>query len=69
MFADAGRTWGDNPIGEENQGWLTDVGFGLRIAPVRFSSRKIMHVDFAFPLDGDPSIDSFQILFQARSSF
>ena len=69
VFFDVGRTWGDNPVGEENQGWLKDVGFGLRFAPMRFSTNKVAHLDFAFPLDGDPSIDSVQILLEAKQSF
>jgi len=69
VFADAGRTWGENPAGEQDLGWLRDVGFGLRFAPTRFSTDKIAHLDFAFPLDGDPSIDSVQILFKAKRSF
>ena len=69
VFADVGRTWGDNPIGEPNLGWLKDVGFGLRLAPTRFSTNKVAHIDFAFPLDGDPSIDSVQILLEAKQSF
>ena len=69
VFFDVGRTWGDNPVGEENLGWLKDVGFGLRFAPTRFSTNKVAHLDFAFPLDGDPSIDSVQILLQAKRSF
>ena len=69
VFFDVGRTWGDNPVGEENLGWLKDVGFGLRFAPTRFSTNKVAHLDFAFPLDGDPSIDSVQIVLQAKRSF
>ena len=69
IFFDVGRTWGDNPIGEPNLGWLKDVGFGLRFAPTRFSTNKVAHLDFAFPLDGDPSIDSVQILLEAKRSF
>jgi outer membrane protein assembly factor BamA len=69
IFADVGRTWGDNPIGEPDLGWLKDVGFGLRLAPTRFSTNKVAHIDFAFPLDGDPSIDSVQILLEAKQSF
>jgi outer membrane protein assembly factor BamA len=69
VFFDVGRTWGDNPIGEENLGWLKDVGFGLRFAPTRFSTNKVAHLDFAFPLDGDPSIDSVQVLLEAKRSF
>jgi hypothetical protein len=69
IFADVGRTWGENPIGEENFGWLKNVGFGFRFAPTRFSTNKVAHLDFAFPLDGDPSIDSVQILLEAKRSF
>jgi len=69
IFADVGRAWGENPAGEDNLGWLRDVGFGLRFAPTRLSTDKIVHLDFAFPLDGDPSIDSMQILFKAKRSF
>jgi hypothetical protein len=69
IFADVGRSWGENPIGERNYGWLRDVGFGFRFAPTRFSTNKVAHLDFAFPLDGDPSIDSVQILLEAKRSF
>jgi hypothetical protein len=69
IFADVGRTWGANPIGEEKFGWLKNVGFGFRIAPMRFSTNKVAHLDFAFPLDGDPSIDNVQILLEAKRSF
>lgn len=69
IFADTGRTWGDNPVGGPPLGWLTDVGFGLRFAPTRTGFGKIVHLDIAFPLDGDPSIDSVQVLLTAKSSF
>lgn len=69
IFADVGRTWGDHPLGGEELGWLKDVGFGLRFAPTRTGSRKIIHLDIAFPLDGDPSIDEVQILLESKKSF
>ena len=69
VFADVGRTWGDNPVGERNYGWLKDVGFGLRLAPTRFSKDKVAHLDFAFPLDGDPSIDEVQVVLRTKRSF
>jgi len=69
VFFDVGRTWGDNPVGEPQLGWLRDVGFGLRFAPTRSSATKMAHLDIAFPLDGDPSIDSVQILLEAKRSF
>ncbi|MEO1573677.1 MAG: hypothetical protein AAFU65_01815 [Pseudomonadota bacterium] len=67
-FFDAGRTFGDNPIGGESLGWLKSVGVGLRLAPTR-GGRKVFHLDVAFPLDGDPSIDTLQISFQGKRSF
>jgi hypothetical protein len=69
IFADVGRVWGRNPLGGEPLGWLKDVGFGLRLAPTRSSSSKMLHLDIAFPLDGDPTIDSVQISLEAKRSF
>lgn len=68
-FSDIGRTWGSNPAGGEPLGWLKDVGLGLRLAPTRASGRDIIHIDVAFPLDGDPSIDSVQFLIQSKRNF
>jgi outer membrane protein assembly factor BamA len=69
IFADVGRTWGDDPLGGESLGWLSDVGFGLRLAPTRTGTRSIIHVDLAFPLNGDDSIDSVQFLIESKKSF
>ena len=69
VFADVGRVWGPNPLGPDNRGWLTDVGFGLRLAPTRFATGRIVHLDIAFPLNGDPTIDSVQILLETRKGF
>jgi hemolysin activation/secretion protein len=69
VFADAGRVWGDSPVGEERLGWLADVGIGLRLALTRSTSNKVIHVDVAFPINADPSIDSVQLLIQTRQSF
>ena len=69
VFFDAGRVWGDNPFGGENLGLLKDVGFGLRLASTRSSIGRMIHVDFAFPLDGDAAIKNFQFLVEGRRSF
>jgi len=69
IFADIGRTWGDNVLGRPNSGWLKDVGFGLRLVPTRSSGRDVIHLDIAFPLDGDTSIDNVQILLESKRSF
>ncbi len=69
IFADAGRVWGDDPLGGENLGWLSDVGLGLRLAPTRTGTRSIIHIDLAFPLNGDDSIDSVQLVIESKKSF
>jgi len=68
-FADAGRVWGESPVGGEQLGWLTDLGVGLRLAPTRASGRDVIHIDVAFPLDGDPTIDDVQFLIESKRSF
>jgi hypothetical protein len=69
VFFDAGRVWGRNPYGGENLGLLKDFGFGLRLSNTRSSIGKMIHIDFAFPLDGDPSISNFQVLMEGKRSF
>lgn len=69
VFADIGRTWGDNPVGADGSEWLRDVGFGLRLVPTRGSPGKVYHIDIAFPLDGDASIDTVQLILEGKRSF
>ena len=68
-FADIGRTFGPVAIAGTEQGWLKDVGIGLRLAPSRSGLGAVIHLDLALPLDGDPSIDSTQWLVSTRASF
>jgi outer membrane protein assembly factor BamA len=68
-FADIGRVWGENPLGSQPLGWLKDIGIGLRLVPTRASGRDVIHIDIAFPLDGDPTIDNVQFLIQSKRSF
>ncbi len=69
VFADAGATWGDNPGGSRSQGLLRDVGVGLRLGNSRSALGNVVHLDFAFPLDGGDDISRFQFLVQTRRSF
>ncbi len=69
VFADIGRTWGDNPAGGPSLGWLKNVGLGLRLGATRSSGRDVVHIDLAFPLDGDASIDDVQLLIESKASF
>jgi hypothetical protein len=69
VFFDAGRTWGTDVTGAGSLGLLRDVGIGLRLGSSRSSFGNVLHVDLAFPLDGDDDIDSVQLLVTTRRSF
>ena len=68
-FFDMGRTWGTDVTGADSLGLLKDVGIGLRFGSSRSSFGNVIHVDLAFPLDGDDSIDSVQLLVETKASF
>ena len=69
VFYDMGATWGRDPVGTVSQGLLRDVGFGLRFGNSRSALGNILHVDIAFPLDGDPSIKNVQFLVETKRRF
>jgi hypothetical protein len=68
-FVDIGRTWGESPVSTPSRGLLKDVGIGLRFGNSRSGLGNIIHVDLAFPLDGDASIDDVQILVETKERF
>jgi outer membrane protein assembly factor BamA len=68
-FFDIGRTWGDTPVNTPSLGLLKDVGIGLRIGNTRSGLGNMIHVDLAFPLDGDPSIEKVQLLIETKERF
>jgi len=68
-FMDVGRTWGTAPLAEPSLGMLRDLGFGLRFGNSRSGLGNIIHVDLAFPLDGDPSIKRVQFLVTTKATF
>lgn len=71
VFFDAGRTWGPNPAGTPQLGWLRDVGIGLRLGNSRTSFGNVVHVDLAAPLDvtGGTKISRLQLLVGTQVSF
>jgi outer membrane protein assembly factor BamA len=68
-FFDMGRTWGTDVTGAESLGLLKDVGLGLRLGSSRSSFGNVLHLDVAFPLDGDDDIASVQFLVTTKASF
>ena len=69
VFFDAGRTWGRAPLAAPSLGLLTDAGFGLRIGNSRSGLGNVIHVDLAFPFNGDSTIKRVQFLIQTEHSF
>jgi hypothetical protein len=69
VFADAGRVGGRDPRATESLGTLYDVGVGLRLSSPRASGRNVIHIDLAFPLKRDPTIDDVQLVVETKSSF
>ena len=51
------------------RGTLRDGGIGLRFGNTRSALGNVLHVDLAFPLDGDPSVKSMQFLLKTYKSF
>jgi hemolysin activation/secretion protein len=69
VFFDAGRVWGRDPRGESSLGMLYDLGIGLRLSSPRSSGRSIVHIDLAFPVGGEDSIDDVQVIIETKRSF
>ncbi|MCA3178781.1 MAG: hypothetical protein O9345_19105 [Burkholderiaceae bacterium] len=68
-FFDVGRAWGGPTADPTNDRWLANAGIGLRIFNVRASFGNVLHVDLAFPLNGDPDVRKVQLLVKVRASF
>jgi hemolysin activation/secretion protein len=68
-FFDAGRVWGAGALDQVNEGTLKDVGLGLRFGNSRSGLGNIIHVDVAFPLDGESSLKNMQFLVETRERF
>jgi len=69
VFYDIGRAWSgpyEKPSGND---WSSDFGFGLRLLSSRSSSGSTLHVDFAFPLEREPGVKSFQFSFKSKTGF
>ena len=69
VFYDMGRTWDGVRPGDSAQGLLRDAGVGLRLGNSRSGLGTVVHVDAAFPMDGDKSIKKVQFIVEAKRSF
>ena len=69
LFADTGRTWGVDARGAAPQGWLSDVGVGLRLGGISSGAGNVLHIDLAFPLNRSTGIDGMQLVIGTKRSF
>lgn len=69
IFADIGRTWGRDAVGDSTAGNLSDVGFGLRFGNTRSGLGNVLHIDFAYPLVDGPGVKKLQVLVGTKQSF
>ena len=69
IFYDVGRAWEPGIPENENTRRLRDAGIGLRLASSRGSRGLVLHIDLAFPMDGDSEIDNVQLLITTNESF
>ncbi len=65
VFMDIGRAWYDGRDGD--LGVLKDIGLGLRLSSSRSAKGTMVHLDVAYPLDGDS--DKIQWLVTTRETF
>jgi outer membrane protein assembly factor BamA len=69
IFSDVGRTWGRGVIGNSDPGTLSDLGFGLRFGNTRSGLGNVLHIDLAFPLNGDRTISKMQFVIETKASY
>lgn len=69
VFFDVGRTWGPTASGEPPRGWLSDVGFGLRLGNSRSGLGSVTHIDFSYALNAIPGKDRYQITVETKRGF
>jgi hypothetical protein len=54
-FVDVGRAWYSGVVPNEADEVLRDIGVGLRLGSSRSAKGTMVHLDVAFPIDGDRS--------------
>lgn len=68
-FVDVGGTWGSDPYASRTHEILGDVGVGLRLGNSRSALGNVLHIDLAFPVNGDKSLKSMQVIVETKRSF
>ena len=69
VFFDTGRAWGGEQAEGVDEGWLSNIGFGLRVFSVRSAFGTVWRLDFAFPINAPDDVPDHQILFYRSTNF
>jgi outer membrane protein assembly factor BamA len=69
VFFDVGRAWGGEATNTTNPGWLSNIGFGLRLFSVRSAFGTVWCLDFAFPINPTDDIPDHQVLIYSKRGF
>jgi len=73
VYFDLGKVWQSELQAQQTQGssslLLSNVGVGLRLTPTRADANHIIHLDMAFPLNNNKTIDSMQLIVRVKQSF
>ena len=69
LFFDAAKVLRANSGAPGFTGWHRDVGIGLRIGSPRSSTGRMLHLDYACPLDAQPDRQQCQVIIETRRSF
>ena len=64
VFADVGRAWTPDDVAGHRGQSLMDVGLGLRLAPTKAERGKMVHLDFAVPLNNrdEPLVSDYEFV-------
>ena len=69
-FVDAGSAFGDTLVDNIEDSWLYSVGIGARLhSPHSSRGNQMIHIDLAFPISDNPTIDGAVIRLQVKESF
>ncbi len=71
VFLDIGKAWQPGRDNGSGNQFLMNAGFGIRLASTKAEVGRVIHIDFAFPINGrdEPGVDSFQIAINIKDTF
>jgi hypothetical protein len=73
VYFDLGKVWQSDQqqllSQDSDSKLLSNIGVGLRLTPTRADSNHIIHLDLAFPLNNNDSIDKVQLIVRGKQLF